>query len=379
VREHPQVKEWNVLKSLGDIDYEEKIVRQGKYRPYQELQLESWFPVIEGYQDSTALGGYVRFSDPMQLHSLDITTSYSWDEDEHYHVDIEYDAIYWSARYWHNNADFYDLFGPTERSQKGDAFMLGYRRALIYDDPRKLEFSADLAYFMDLETLPGNQNVKTFFFEDMLSGEVELSYTDTRRSLGSVDHEKGYRWSLVGGADYAENDTIPRARAGLDFGFALPWKHSSIWLYNSIGYADGKRINPLTNFYFGAFGNNYVDSLEVKRYREFNSFPGFDIDEISAREYGKSMLEWNIPPLRFSKAGTPSLYLNHIRPAIFAGALYTDPGESFDETWYSVGFQLDLEFKLLHRLPMTLSVGYAEGYRDSDKVADEWMVSLKIM
>ena len=378
-REHPVVKEWNVLGTLSETNYEEKIVFEGKYRPYRELQFESWMPVIEGYLGSPALGANVRFSDPAQLHSLDITTSYSWDEDEDIHIDIEYDALYWRARYWHNNADFYDLFGPTDRSRKGDALIIGYDRALIYDEPRKLEFSAEIAQYLNLETLPGNQNIDTIFFEDITSAEAALSYTNTRRSLGSVDHEKGYRWDLVAAADYADNDTVPRARADLDFGFALPWKHASVWLYNSIGYADGKRLNPLTNFYFGSFGNNYVDSREVKRYRDYNSFPGFNIDDISAREYGKSMLEFNFPPLRFKNAGTPSLYLSHIRPAIFGGAVHTDPGEDFDETWYSVGFQLDLEFKLLHRLPMTLSVGYAEGYRDSDKVADEWMVSLKIM
>jgi hypothetical protein len=308
-----------------------------------------------------------------------MTLSWSWDEDEHTHVDIEYDALYWSFRYWHNNADFYDLFGPTEWSRKGDAFLVGYEKALIYDDPRKLTLSGELAQYLNLETLPGNQNIDTIFFEDITSGWLELAYTDTRRSLGSVDHEKGYRWDLFGGVDYADNDAVPRARAGLDFGFALPWKHASFWMYSSVGTADGKRLNPLTNFYFGGFGNNYVDRLEVKRYREWDSFPGFEIDEISAREFGKSVLELNIPPIRFRNAGTPELYLNHIRPAIFGGVLYTDPGEDFDETWYTVGFQLDLEFKLLHRLPMTLSVGYAEGYRDSSKVDDEWMVSLKIM
>ncbi|MEP5762990.1 MAG: hypothetical protein ABJ308_00280 [Halieaceae bacterium] len=379
VREHPVVKDWNVVASLDEVDYTENIVREGKYRPYREMRMDYWMPVIEGYQNSTALGANVRFSDPAHLYSLDVTTSYSTGADEDFHIDIEFDALYWSARYWHNNADFYDLFGPVDRSRKGDAFIIGYDRALIFDDPRKLEFSAEIAQFLNLETLPGNQNVDTLFFQDITSAEAELSYTDTRRSLGSVDHEKGFRWDLVAAADYADNDTVPRARAGLDFGFALPWKHSSFWFYNSLGYADGDRLNPLTNFYFGSFGNNYVDSREVKRYRNFDSFPGFNIDDISAREYGKSMLEFNIPPWRFKNAGTPSLYLNHIRPALFAGALHTDPGEDFDETWYSVGVQLDLEFKLMHRLPMTLTVGYAEGYRDSDKVADEWMLSLKIM
>ncbi len=30
--------------------------------------------------------------------------------------------------------------------------------------------------------------------------------------------------------------------------------------------------NHLANWYFGAFGNNYVDDREVKRYREYLQF-----------------------------------------------------------------------------------------------------------
>ncbi|NIP19115.1 MAG: hypothetical protein GWM87_13865 [Xanthomonadales bacterium] len=45
----------------------------------------------------------------------------------------------------------------------------------------------------------------------------------------------------------------------------------------------------------------------------------------------------------------------------------------------NIGFQVDLEFTLAHRLPMTFSVGYAVGYEDGNKHDDEWMVSLKIL
>ena len=59
--------------------------------------------------------------------------------------------------------------------------------------------------------------------------------------------------------------------------------------------------------------------------------------------------------------------------------LWTDPGEQFDRNFMSVGFQLDLQFTLGHRHAMTLSAGYAAGYRSGDKLDDEWMVSLKIL
>ncbi len=383
VKTHPVVRDWNVISTLADISYQDKITYQGKYRPYRELGYESGYPIIEGYRDSVALGWAMKFQDPAQLHNLDISASYSVDSniesDEKLHFSAEYRALNWHARYWHNDADFYDLFGPTKRARKGDTFIVGYEKALIYDEPRVLDFSADVAYFTGIDTLPGNQNVPTLLFDDILHGQLELNYTNTRKSLGAVDHEKGWRWDIVASADHTNNDTIPKLRLGLDFGFALPWKHSSIWFYNSAGVANGNRLNTLTNYYFGGFGNNYVDDGEVKRYRKFYSMPGFEIDDISARDFVKSVAEWNLPPIRFRSLGTPGFFLSWIRPAIFVAGLWTDPGKEFDRTFTSAGFQLDLRFMLGHRHSMTLSAGYAAGFRKGDKVNDEIMISLKIL
>ena len=383
VKAHPVVKDWSVVNSLRNTPHEEIITREGKYRPYRELQLDSAYPVMEGYRDNTAIGWHFNFADPAQFHHLDVTASYTIDKDsprdERLHFNVEYSALNWHVRYWHNDADFYDLFGPTEYSRKGDAFMVGYERALIYDTPRELSLSANLEYFTGLDTLPSNQNVQTFLFEDILSAEVSLSYKNTRKSLGAVDHEKGYRWDLVMGVDHADGNSIPKLRFGFDAGFALPWKHSSIWLYNSVGIADGNRTNPLTNFYFGGYGNNYVDNSEIKRYREYYSFPGLDIDEISAKTFAKTVLEWNLPPKRFREVGTPGLYLNWLRPALFVGALWANPGEDGNRTVSTVGIQIDLHFTLAHRLPMTLSVGYAGARESGRRHGSEWMLSLKVL
>ena len=170
-----------------------------------------------------------------------------------------------------------------------------------------------------------------------------------------------------------------KPHGGFDFGFALPWKHSSIWLYNAVGTSNGNPSDPLGNFYFGGFGNNYVDDGEVKRYREYSSFPGFEIDAISASDFVKSVAEWNLPPVRFRNVGSPSLFLSYARPAVFFGALVADPGETFERTVTTLGFQVDFQFTLAHRLPMTFSIGYASGYEDGDRRDDEWMVSLKIL
>ena len=107
--------------------------------------------------------------------------------------------------------------------------------------------------------------------------------------------------------------------------------------------------------------------------------PGFEIDAISARDFAKSVVEWNLPPVRFKSVGTPGFFLSWIRPAVFIAGLWTDPGERFDRTFTSAGLQLDLHFTVGHRHAMTLSAGYAAGFKSGDKQDDEIMISLKIL
>ena len=102
--------------------------------------------------------------------------------------------------------------------------------------------------------------------------------------------------------------------------------------------------------------------------------------DAAGQDFFKSVVEWNLPPITFEEVGVPSFYLTWVRTALFAGTLVTDLGESdYKETYSNVGLQLDLHFTIVHRLPMTLSVGYAQGYVDGNKYDDEVMVSLKIL
>lgn len=383
VKKHPVVREWSLTQKLDEYDVESLVTDRGKFNPNRGLELSSAYPVIEGYRDTFALGYSWVFHNTFALSSLEASLSYSIDDpgssSERLHADIEYRRLNWWVRYWHNNADFYDLFGPTERSRKGDAFIGGYRKALIFDLPRQLDFEAEVGYYTGLDTLPGNQNVDSDF-EDLLSVSAELIYQHTRKSLGADDHEKGWKWKLGAYADHANGETFPRVLAGIDFGFPLPLKHSSLWFYSAAGAADGDREQSLANWYFGAFGNNYVDDREVRRYREPYSFPGFELDEIAGQDFVRSIVELNLPPLRFKEVGTPSFYLQSLRTALFAGSLVTDIGDSaFEETWTTLGVQIDLDFTIVHRLPMTLSFGYAQGYIDGRKWDEELMISLKIL
>jgi hypothetical protein len=242
-----------------------------------------------------------------------------------------------------------------------------------------LDLLLDLGYYDKIDTLPNAQNVPTDFSR-LLTGQLALRYTDVQQSIGAVDDEKGVRWALLYNGNRAKDQITPQIRGELDLGFALPVANSSFWLRSAAGAANGDRNNVVANFYFGGFGNNYVDDKDVKRYRQYDSLPGFGIDEIRAQSFVREMGELNLPPYVFESAGTPGFFLNWLRPSVFVAGLWTDPGNAaLYKAYTSVGAQVDTRISVLHWYAMTLSAGYAVGYRSGRRADSEWMLSLKIM
>ena len=80
------------------------------------------------------LGWRLDWSDPLLLGHLSSTVSWSPDRDlpssERSHASIAYRRYDWRAHASWNDADFYDLFGPTKRSRKGWDAGLGWSRLI---------------------------------------------------------------------------------------------------------------------------------------------------------------------------------------------------------------------------------------------------------
>ncbi|MBK5255153.1 MAG: hypothetical protein JJE39_03895, partial [Vicinamibacteria bacterium] len=282
------------------------------------------------------------------------------------------------ARGWYNGADFYDLFGPTKTSRKGYALGGGYKKNLFFDDPRKLDGSFDVDYFGNLERLPSFQNVVGP--KSILSIEGSLAYKNLRGSMGKVDDEKGVSAEARVGMDRSAGKSYPKVLGIVDGGLPLPLGHSSVFLRSAAGYAGGERSSPLASFYFGGFGNNWVDHRDEKRYRTWFAFAGLELNEIPGRSFVKSTLEWNLPPVRFSRAGRPGFYLAWARPAVFAGVLGTDFEKgSTRRIVRNLGGQIDFQLTVLSALDLTLSAGYARAFEDGRPSRHETMVSLKIL
>lgn len=379
VRAQPELKAWGIG-SPAKIPLEELVTQHDFYTPTRRMRFDAHYPILSGYNRSPAFGYYIHLADPMQFSQLSASIAFSpfgkVRGGERFHFDAEYQTPTWKLRYWHNLADVYDLAGPVLRSRKGDAVIFSYSRPLIYDPPRQLDLFGSAAAYFGLDQLPSAQNILSP--KNVRSAEIGVRYTNTTKALGGVDHEKGIAGRIVTGTDQAEGVFYPKLYGGLDVGTALPWSNSSAWLYAHAGMSGGRRESPLAAYYFGAFRNNYVDDRSEKRYREMESFPGFEIDEIAARKFARVTGEVNLPPVRFAELGTAAFYLAYVRPAVFAGAMATEDPGGKSHRYYNLGTQLDLSFTIAMRLPMVFSMGVAGGWEDGRYSKTEWLASLKI-
>ncbi|HUG46460.1 MAG TPA: hypothetical protein VMK31_08150 [Sphingomicrobium sp.] len=382
VNAHPELKQWGVG-SPAKVPLDELVTARSKYNPSRRMKLTGIYPIVEGYKGSISPGYFLHWEDPMQFSQINVSLSVSpfdqMRDRDRIHAKVQLKTLNWDVKYQHNGADFYDLFGPVERSRRGDMFSIAYNKTTVYDPPRQLDFFGSAAVYIGLERLPTAQNIPSP--KNIAALQVGARYTNTRKALGGVDHEKGIQWRALADLDYSPNESLafPKVYGGIDYGIPLPLPNSSFWVYAHAGHSWGERLHPLAAFYFGSFRNNYVDDRPEKRYREMESFPGFDIDQIAARRFGRVTGEVNLPPIRFAEVGTPAIYLRYIRPALFTGVMATQSPDGSNHTYANVGAQFDLNFTVALRLPMVLSFGAAAGFVDGRYRKTEWLASLKIM
>ncbi len=382
VEKYPVVKTW-MPGSPAAVELDSITTYSGIYNSWKHISLRSAYPVLEGYKDHVALGYRFNFSNKILFNSFDLTASYNPNknvpEDERFHFGLNYNYWSWKFHAGYNYANFYDLFGPTKQSMKGYFAGLEYEKFLIFDEPRTMKIHFDASGYGNLERLPDFQNISASY-DKLFTGGVRLDYSFVQSSLGAVDEEMGYRLQIVSRANYVNSEYFPRTYVNFDYGIQLPVNHFSLWMRSSFGHSYGDRNNVFANFYFGSFGNNWVDYLDTKRYRQYYSFPGLEINELGGKNFGKAMLELTLPPLRFRKAGFVSLYCNWVRMAVFSSGIITN----FDKNIYkrkliNFGGQVDFRIILFSQLNTTLSLGYASAAEKGLKPKDEFMVSLKIM
>jgi len=384
----PEVQGW-MPPPVSQINLDSLTTRTGTYRSLRQFKLDTAYPVVEGYRDPdgtyTVAGGVrVNFSDRIGTTALDVTSSYSPGQDlapdERLHLRAVFRYWNWRVAAGLNPADFYDLFGPTLTSRTGYGLGVQYHGTLILDTPRNLGYTLELAGYGDLKTLPEYQGV-TAPYSSLLSFSGNLAYESLRRSLGAIEDELGTTWGVTLRSNYANRTRYARLSLDASKGLLLPLDHSSLWFRASAGAAlAGVRNEPFASFYFGGFGNNWVDHRAIRQFRETESFPGIDINAVGGANYGRGQVEWTSPPLRFRRVGIPSFYLRWAAVSLFATGLVTDVDDAtLRRELASAGAQLDVRLVTLSHLDSTFSFGFATAWGRGGSPSSALMFSFKIM
>ena len=384
VETYPAVKDWTLPPpSAVEIDSTALVPRP--YSAFKNIGVGWLYPIVEDYKSRVAFGIRASLMDPMWLHGIDLTASYtpneSLPENQRTHLLLKYQRYPFELTGSLNRADFYDFFGPTKYSRKGYSLGGAYSGAWMLDRPKELEYKIHAAWYGDLETLPDYQNIRASYDTYFTFG-AGIDYKSFGKTIGGIEEEKGWRWSLNALDNYVNTKHFPRYWGELDFGFLLPVDHTSLWVRSALGKSHGDRKDPLAsfaNYYFGAFGNNWVDYRDFKRYRDFEAFPGILINEVGGTTFGKVMADLSLPPVRFRRVGIPSFYCNWAHARLFATGLSTNPdNEPIRQTLFNLGTQVDFRLVMFSTMSSTFSLGYAGAWEKDVPYRDEFMISLKI-
>jgi len=379
-KKNPVVKSW-MLPPPSKVNLDTIKVSETKYSPVKELKLAGAYPIFQGYKNYIGFGYRLNFMDPMMLNSLIIKLSFTPYSNlplkQTIHLAVDYTYWNWTFQAHYNYADFYDIFGPTKFSRAGYMFSGKYSHVFMRMSPARTELYVKLAAYGDLETLPGYQNIESSY-KDMYIGTINFHRSYLRKSLGAIEPEQGYDWMVYAFTSFAKQTFYPQLINNFDFGFLLPMKNSALWFRTSVGQSFGETDKTNSYFYFGGFGNNWVDYRNPQQYREMQSFPGVQIDQLSAMNYAKLTTEINFPPIRFRKVGLLGFYSTYARFSAFGMGLFSNLANNLPNTnYFSTGAQLDLELVLFSLIKSNLSFGYSRAYGPM-LPADQFMVSLKL-
>jgi hypothetical protein len=386
----PDVQTWMPppASEIG-INADSLTARTHDYNTLRNFKLDNAYPVVEGYEDAAgtfAVAGGVRmnFSDRVGATGLDFTVSYSPEElldpYERLHARAVFRHWNWKVSAALNRADFYDLFGPTKMSRRGHSFAVQYSNNFFVDGPTSAGYVLGASTHGDLAILPEFQDVASSFSR-LQAFNADINYKSLRRSLGAIEDEVGGTFGASIRGNYVNGELFPRLTFDASRGFLLPIDHSSVWFRASAGSAlAGDRTDPFARYYFGGFANNYVDYRGIKQFRNAESFPGLEINQVSGATYAKAQFEWTSPPLRFRSLGIPSAYFRWASFTLFGTGLMTDLDDSANRrTYQGAGAQIDIRLITLSNMESTFSVGWAAAKGQGVPLSDGLMFSFKIM
>lgn len=378
---NPIVTNWN----LYDSEYTNdpiSLTQQDQYYSLKNLKVQTFVPIISGFQKSKVLGFYTNVGDPLLKNEFTLELGISPFKELankiRYHIKFKYDlnqTYYFAAE--HNPPDFFDLFNKRKRGTLGNRFAFGHNDYWLYDNPLKIKQTTELSYYTNTKFI--NDNLIEVSEPDFFVFRTEFEYKNLRRTIGSFDYEQGnhFKINIVGfGAEQEKFEVAPGAYFEWDVYSLYILKHNVLRLKIAAGYHYLNDKILQAQFFFGGFGNREVDSEPVRQYEKVFRFPGVPIYSIPTDNFIKLMYSNIFPPIRFVSPEVLGHYIKNINFSVFSQLLITD----FPETnkWIDVGGQVNLMFSHWYNLESTLSAGIAKAWWKGGNDW-EWFISYKLL
>jgi len=353
-----------------------------KYNGLSELKIQTFIPVITGFQNQKVLGFYSRIADPLINHDITLEFGYSpFNENPllpkwHFKGKYEYKKQF-EIGVDHNATDFYDLFNNRKRGMIGTKVRLGNTFYWVYDNPLKVKQLSELALYKGVQFI--NDNLVKVSEPDFAVLQTSTNSKDLRKSIGSSDFEYGDDFTatlMVFGSDPQNPEFAEQIYA--EWGHYTTWLFShNVFLFKVAGGYHNKNDQLIqARFFFGGFGNRAVENVDVKQYRNIFRFPGIPIYSLSAEQFLKVLIENNFPPVRFGNISIGQHYLSHIDFSIYSQGLLVKT--FIGSRWVDIGAQINFIFKHWFNLESTLSGGVANAWFEGNK-SWEWFISYKLL
>lgn len=381
LQKSPEVISWNLKPAGKEID-KKLFTSEEPYNGLKNVRVQTFIPVITGFQSRKVLGFFAQLNDPIFKNDLIIETGVSpfkeTTNDVKYHLRLKYSLNQkLILAYDYNAPDFFDLFNKRKRGMLGSKFTIGYTNYWTYDNPLRMRQSTELVIYNGIKFI--NDNLTEVRQPDFAVLKTEFDYRYLRKTIGSIDWEHGdqFKFTLLG---YGSNPDEPEYSGQI---FA-EWDHYSLYLLDhnvfhfklTSGYHFENEKLPETMFFFGGFGNRAIENEPVKQFAKMFRFPGVPIYSITADRFVKVIVGNSFPPIRIPNIAIGSLELKNINFSIFSQGLLVN--NQIADKFIDAGAQINIMFEHWFNLESTVSAGFAKAWWKNGNDT-EWFISWKLL
>jgi len=382
IEENPRLYSWVLNTDSSVVNPLDFSLEKG-YSGLGNLHINSFIPVVSGFQNQVVFGLLSRVADPVLLHDFYIEAGISplnenpsnplW----HFRFKYDYKRVFY-IDILYNGADFFDLFNERKRGLLGTQFILGHTYYWKYDNPEKIKQTTTLALYKDVKYL--TDNIIKVSQPDFAVLTSELNLKNLRKSIGSSDYEYGneLNWTVtLFGTEFEKTEATFNTYAEFSDYSTWLWNHNVLHVKIAGGFCRKNENIVQSLFYMGGFGNRGVDNDEVRQYRRIFRFPGIPIYSLSTDKFGKIMLENDFPSVRTSGWLLLDQFVDNLDFTIYSQGLVTQ--SDIGNYLADIGAQLDIKIKHWYNLESTVSAGIAKAWSWSGDNDWEWFLSIKLL